>query len=57
MTTLTDQNSNTPVCRGCGKPTHLWDDPSGESGWSHDRIVDEYRCFTDNRAAYEAGDL
>jgi hypothetical protein len=52
----TDWPSVTATCPGCGKTTHLWEDESG-SGWMHDTAADDYRCFRDNRAMYEAGDL
>jgi hypothetical protein len=48
--TITDQAPVT--CRACGKPMHPWQDTSG-SGWMHDTVADEYRCFRDNRVAYE----
>jgi hypothetical protein len=57
--TDTDQAATTKNCAGCGKPMHLWGVSSSPSGWGwmHDTAVDEYCCWRDNRASYEAGDL
>jgi len=34
----------TKNCGQCGRPMHLWQDSSG-SGWMHDSLADEYRCW------------
>jgi len=46
----------TKNCGQCGRPMHLWQDSSG-SGWMHDSLADEYRCWPPARDEDEDGTL